>query len=173
MSEFALYPEERHWWSFNDYRCVLTTVRRLKPHTVVEFGPGSSTLALIEGGAGRIDSFEDKPEWREVYQARLAEVYPNVAIHSYEWADPLVIKGFARRRWDLALIDGPHTTPKRPAVIAWCFAHCEALLIPTEDYHCTPILRPVINELAAKYKRQVEYLETGPLSGGFAVVTKC
>lgn len=172
MSEFKLYPEEKHWWSFSDHRAVMDTMRQLQPKRVLEFGPGSSTLALIEGWAESIDCLEDDPKWLGVYRDRLERTYPDVVrMHAFTWSDPLEIPALADHRWDLALIDGPLRTPMRPPVIAWCLARCTAVLVPTEDYHCTPMLRPFLEEIAAQGAWQVAYRETGPHSGGFALLT--
>lgn len=110
---FALYPEERHWWSMADYGAVLDVMQRLKPERVVEFGPGSSTLSLIEGGAASIDTCEDQTDWFNTYQERIARQFPTkdfpttVTMHRYTWADPLVIPALEAKRFDLALVDGP------------------------------------------------------------------
>jgi hypothetical protein len=169
---FALYPEEQHWWSFNDYQAVLEVVRRLRPKTVLEFGPGSSTLALIEGGAEHIDACEDDRHWFDVYEQRLARRYPNtVQLYEYAWSDPLRIPPIDGNAYDLALIDGPYDTPRRPAVLVYCLARCRSVLIPTEDYKvASPPLRPHIAALAAAAGRPVEIFETGPLSGAFALI---
>jgi hypothetical protein len=172
---FRLYPEERHWWSFADYGAVLDVMQRLKPKRVLEFGPGSSTLALIEGGATRIDTCEDDRDWQSVYEERLQAVYPDiVTVVPYTWSDPIQVPALSRRRYDLALIDGPYTSEKRPAVIEYALNRSAAVLVPTEDdgRAQSGFLRPVIAHLAEKYQRTVEFMETGPLSGGFALLTR-
>lgn len=171
MTGFRLFPEAAHWWSLNDYGAVLGVMTRLGAKRVVEFGPGSSTLALIEGGATAIDAYEDDPDWRQVYQERLVCRFPDVlTIHPYVWSDPIVLPAPAHP-YDLALIDGPRGTMKRPPVIAWCLAHARHVLVPTEDHIVgNPTLRPTIQRLADESGRTVEWMETGPLSGGFALV---
>lgn len=180
-NSFRLYPPTRfpcNWWSENDYGAVLSVMKRLQPQKVVEFGPGASTHALIEGGAASVDCLEDNADWLATYQGRIVDHFPTeehptvVRMHAYTWADPLKIPALSTRRWDLALIDGPHGTTQRPPVIEWCLARCKAVLIPTEDHHCQGTLRPVIDRLGRELGRHVEYLETGPLSGGFALVTR-
>lgn len=169
--QFRLYPEEKHWFSFNDYGAVLDVMHRLRPKTVLEFGPGSSTLALIEGGAERIDSCEDNPDWFDVYHERLEKRFPTVVkLRRYAWADPLKV-GRLAARYDMALIDGPHGTPKRPAVIKFCLNRCDAVLVPTED-HNNPNgrLRPVLFDLARECGRPIQIMETGALSGGFGLI---
>lgn len=169
---FALYPQEQRWWSFNDYGAVLAVMERLQPRRVLEFGPGSSTLALIEGGARQIDCCEDDGDWFDRYRERLELRYPAIVkMRPYVWADPLYVPGLVGERYDLALIDGPRDTTQRPAVIDFCLQRCGAVLVPTED-HDSPssFLRPVLWALAEKYGRQIEIDETGPLAGGFALL---
>ena len=170
---FALYPEEKHWWSMSDYGTVLDVVTSLNAKRIVEFGPGSSTLSLIEGGATHIDTYEDNPDWFGVYQERLAQRFPEIVrIHPYTWADPLDLAPAQKGKYDLALIDGPYGTLARPSVIAWCLAHSKAVLVPTEDLKPADAgLRPYIESLAAQ-GFAIEWMETGPLSGGFALLTK-
>lgn len=172
MSVFALYPVEQRWWSFTDHAAVLSVMARLTPSRVLEFGPGSSTLALIEGGATRIDTCEDKPEWANVYEARLRARFPDVVrIIRYDWSAPLSITEVDDQRYDLALIDGPRETGRRQAVIAYALERCAAVLVPTEDANPEDAgLRQTVRDLAAQVQRSVEIWDTGPLSGGFALV---
>lgn len=169
---FELYPAEKHWWSYADYGAVLGTVRALAPRTVLEFGPGSSTLALVEGGARSIDALEDDPTWLAVHRNRLGRKFAGlVELHAFTWADPLTIPTIDARRYDLALIDGPFDTPRRPAVLEYCLQRCRAVLIPTEDHKVkSPPLRPHIERLAGVFDASVEIVETGPLSGAFALL---
>lgn len=169
MTEFELYPEERHWWSMNDYRAVLDTMRQLKPARVLEFGPGSSTLALIEGGASHVDTLEDDPDWATTYEERLQAKYPAiVTLHRYAWSDPLSIPSIDGETYDLALIDGPLGTNRRPAVVAYCLDRCAAVLAPTEDGN--PGFRLELRRIAEARGLALEIRETGPLSGGFALL---
>jgi hypothetical protein len=170
-SEFRLYPEERHWWSFNDYRAVLETMRERQPKRVLEFGPGSSTLALIEGGAARIDTCEDAADWAEVYEDRLQRKFPDVVrVHRYVWADPLSIPAIDGDRYDLALIDGPRGANLRHAVVRYCLDRCTAVLVPTED-SIDRAFRPFLLRLAAERGVAIAIRETGPHSVGFALFT--
>lgn len=176
-SEFRLFPEERHFWSFNDYRAVVDVVRKLGARRVLEFGPGSSTLALIEGGADKIDCCEDDPAWFTVYKERLQDVYPDiVTLHPYHWQDPLRVAGITGRWYDLALIDGPFGTPHRPAAIEYALQRSFAVLAPTEEWRdgrAEPELglRSEIARIAQRHNHKVEIMETGPLSGAFALIT--
>lgn len=167
---FALYPEERHWWSFNDYGHVLDTVRALGARRILEFGPGSSTLALLEGGATTIDTCEDAPDWAQVWEERLQGAYPQIVrVHRYTLADPLSIPALDGRRYDLALIDGPLGTNSRPPAIRYALARCAAVLVPTEDLNRT--FRDQLREIARVAGWNIAITDTGPLSGGFALMT--
>jgi hypothetical protein len=166
---FALYPEERHWWSFNDYGHVLDTVRALGAKRILEFGPGSSTLALIEGGATTIDTCEDQPDWAEVYEERLAGKYPGVRVHRFTLAPALSIPAIDAERYDLALIDGPRSTERRGPAIRYALARCAAVLLPTEDRNRH--FRGEIQAIADELGWAMVVTDTGPLSGGFALLT--
>lgn len=170
MSEFRLYPEERHWWSFNDHRAVMETMLERRPTRVLEFGPGSSTLALIEGGATTIDTCEDNPDWAGVYEERLQGKFPEIVrLHRYTYAAPLTIPAIDGQTYDLALIDGPLGTNGRPLVVRYCMARCAAVLTPTEDGN--PEFRRALHVIAAMSGWTLTIRETGPLSGGFALLT--
>lgn len=172
---FRLYPVAQHWWSLADYGAVLDITRRLQPKTVLEFGPGSSTLSLIEGGAGHIDCCEDDPKWFDVYRRRLQSAYPGaVEMIAYDWADPVAIPAVDGKLYDMALIDGPRTTENRVAVLDYCLQRCAAVLIPLEespDRHGLGYLRPHVMAAATSYGRTVDLIESGPLSGTFALLT--
>lgn len=170
---FKLYPEEASWWSFEDYQAVLDAMLKLGARRVLEFGPGSSTLALIEGGAETIVTCEDSPEWAEVYEERLARRFPEIVrLHRYNWPEGkrLSIPAISRLRFDLALIDGPLGTERRPEVLRYALARCTRVLMPTEEFKTRAFLRPIIAEIAGQAGRQVEFTETGPFSGAFALV---
>lgn len=166
---FALYPEEQRWWTFEDYQTVLDVMRRIRPEKILEFGPGSSTLALIEGGAASIDTCEDDSDWAQVYRERLVERFPGIVrLHSYEWSECFTIPALDGERFDLTLIDGPRGTPRRPAVLSYALLVSRWVLMPTEEYQTRAWLRPIIVELAGA--RPVEFIESGRGSGAFALV---
>lgn len=167
---FRLYPAEQHWWSFADYGAVLDVMARLRPARVLEFGPGSSTLALIEGGAQRIDCCEDDKRWATVHRSRLEHRFSGkVAIVDYQWSDPVSIPALDPERYDLALIDGPRETPKRIAVLDYCLQRCAWVLIPTESASGSRLLREACEERAGRNFRTLTITETGPLAGAFAL----
>lgn len=172
---FRLFVADAHWWTTRDYGAVLAVMRRLQPATVLEFGPGSSTLALVEGGAALIESCEDDPHYLEIARARLERRFPTVVrIRPYAWATPLQILGVDRQRFDLALIDGPKETERRAAVVVYAIERCAHVLVPLEE---TPALagrgfmRATVERTARYFLRPVEWIEnTGPLAGAFALI---
>lgn len=170
---FRLYPDERPWWSFNDYSAVLDVMRERKRARVLEFGPGSSTLALIEGGATRIDTCEDNPEWAAIYEERLVAAYPRVVtLHRYTWKAALTIKAIDRERFDMALIDGPLGLTRRMSVIRYAVARCQAVLVPTEDSEGDFLRRFVAHVAKQDPAWLLSFRETGPLAGGFAILER-
>lgn len=128
MRTFRLFPEDYSWWTFEDYDSLLTAMERFKPRSVLEFGPGGSTLALIEGGAESIDSCEYDPEWLTVYRQRIGAKYAHVHLHPFADADPLSIPGLDDRRFDLAFVDAPKVTPTRLPAIRYAQAHAGVVL---------------------------------------------
>lgn len=182
MRKFRLYPEERHWWSFNDYGHVLDVVTQRKAKRVLEFGPGGSTLALIEGGATHIDTCEDDPKWEQTYRVRLERVYPTIVhLRRYVMNGPLSVPHVDQQRYDLALVDGPRTY-LRPVVIDYCLQRCDAVLAPTEDWlgedgkgdrRRPPhdrLIETACKALAEKHGKTLTVTETSGLSGAFALI---
>lgn len=167
-SPFKLYPEEKHFWSFNDYGTVLSVVLRLQPKTVLEFGPGNSTLALIEGGAETIDSLEDDWSWCEVYKARLEDRFASkVKIIPYTWTNLIQVPRL-RDHYDLSLIDGPSETPRRAAVLDFCLARCAWVLVALESQQGGTLMLEACQ--AARGSRSMDVIETGPDAGSFALI---
>lgn len=167
---FSLYPSELHWCSFADYGTIVDIVRRLNAQTVLEFGPGSSTLALIEGGARKIDALEDDPVWMGPVRARLF-AYDCARLIGYTWCDPLDIPQTDDCKYDLALIDGPADHTKRSPCIEYALSRCRAVLVPLECAQGDTFLRDACIRLAEKHSREIELMETGPLAGAFALLT--
>lgn len=167
---FRLYPEQKHWCSFHDYGAIMKAAQGLQAKRVLEFGPGSSTLALIEGGAEHIDACEDNPHWESHYRERLEGRFPaHVTIHAYVWSDPPSIPSINGQYYDLAVVDGPNQTHKREAVIVYALDRCTRVLVACEDAE-GPGLRGSIERLANARGRYVGYRETGPLAGSYALI---
>lgn len=180
-----LYPKKAEdlgvstrWWSEHDYRAVLAAMEKTGAKRCLEFGPGSSTLALIEGGASSVDTCEDAPDWAEVYEERLVKRFPTaewpceLRLHRFEWPEgkKLSIPSLGKQRFDLTLIDGPLGTERRPDVVRFALARSTWVLAPTEEFKTRAFLRPLFTEIAEKAGRSIEVTETGPLSGAFALI---
>lgn len=171
----SLYPEDgAHWWSRADYDYVVRITRELSAKRVLEFGPGTSTLALVEGGASWIDTCEDDPHWFEVHTERLVPLFPEVIhMRPYRWRPIPCILGVDGRRYDMGLIDGPAKTEHRAAVIVYAMAHCQRVVVPLEE---TPeeagigFMRGIVHRFANLFGRSVRITDTGPLAGSFAVI---
>lgn len=171
MNPFKLYPAEAAWWSFTDYQAVLDAMQSTGARRVLEFGPGSSTLALIEGGAETVDTCEDAPDWAEVYEERLVKRFPRIVrLHRYTFGDPISIPQVNMKRFDLALIDGPRSTEARAAVVPYAMDRADWVLVALEEHKVKPWLRGIVKTLAKERDRKVKFTKTGPLAGAFALI---
>jgi hypothetical protein len=193
--QFQLYPEERHWWSFNDYGAVVDAVADLKAarddgrvraqaefgaepfalefdpaFRALEFGPGSSTLSLIEGGATHIDTCEDDDHWATVHQDRLVSRFPDIVhIHRYVWSQRICVPTIDGRTYDVGLIDGPRASTKRVPVLNYALERCTAVILAMD---ATPGLTRRFDQITKGGAHTVEIRETGPHAGRFAIIAR-
>ena len=173
---FRLFPVEGHFCSMADYGAIVTIARRLGAQSALEFGPGYSTLALIEAGVPYIDCCEDNEHWAEVARKRLEDVGAlsgQVSLFAYQWAEPLTVpalEAINRERYDLALVDGPHNLARREAVVEYCMTRAKAVLVPLEESH-GPLMHRVCDYMAARHGATLEIIPTGPLAGAFGLLT--
>lgn len=166
----SLY-RDAHWWSRSDHDAVLSVMERLRPRRVLEFGPGSSTLALIEGGAD-IDTLEDDPVWVGPAAELLAPHRAMVRMIGYTWSDPLDIPQTNNNyQYALGFIDGPADTTRRPACIEYALDHCNAVLVALECAQGSKLLHDACIRLAEEHSCDIEIMVTGPLAGAFALLT--
>lgn len=173
---FCLYSEDADWCSAADYGAIVDVTERLRPETVLEFGPGWSTFALIEGGAGHVNCCEADPHWFDVWADRLfADHFGLVSMIPYEWCDPLRVSiSEARmngRLYDMGLVDGPVEVERRPAVIEYCIARCRHVLVPLEESHGDTLTTFCIGLVKRERVKAMELFNTGPLAGSFALLT--
>jgi len=167
---FRLYPEEQHWSSFADYGAILSVTRRVAPVRALEFGPGWSTLALVEGGARHVDALEDDRHWLKVARERLAPFADVVRVLPYTWfEDRPIVPIDADARYDLGLVDGPKDVADRPAVVAFALGRCDRVLVALETDSGT-IMRDAVDRLSAAQRRPVEVIVSGPLAGAYALI---
>lgn len=78
---FELYTEEKKIFMFEDYAVLKKYARNKKK--ALEFGPGISTLALIEAGVKDIHTCEYKEEYYLQAKDRFSS-YPQVHVHRYK-----------------------------------------------------------------------------------------
>lgn len=109
---FTLYREETRWWSFADHENLMQALERFRPERVIEFGPGASTLALIEAGVAYIDAYEDDPDYMRAHRERFAS-FPQVHLHAFDVGTVPTVDEL----YDLAFVDGPrHSGTRRPII---------------------------------------------------------
>lgn len=104
---FRFYTEERGVFTFDDYGALLAAAREANAKSILEFGPGASTLALIEAGCERIVTCEYQQPWLSAAAERLAP-YPQVDLRRYVNVSDVEVEGLARdEAFDLAFVDSP------------------------------------------------------------------
>lgn len=103
---FRLYAQERAIFTFDDYQALMDECHRLGAHSALEFGPGASTLALVEAGLDRIVTLEHDPKWRAIATERCA-AHPQVRVLAYSNARTIDPKLLAGEALDLAFVDSP------------------------------------------------------------------
>lgn len=103
---FQFYNEERRIFEFVDYGALLDECRRVKPSRVLEFGPGASTLALVEAGVPEIHTCEHQDRWFGAAAEMLAP-HPAVKLHRYINEAKVSVPTLPAGMFDLAFVDGP------------------------------------------------------------------
>lgn len=104
----------------NECRWLKAFCRQHNIRSAIEFGPGNSTVAMLEGGVLRIMAFEESPsrcnELAEIFQER-------VSINLYGAQDWPSLPTFRRgRHYGLAFIDAPTGSSVYPARLNACLA---------------------------------------------------
>src|SRR5690554_211039 len=112
---FRLYPEEKAIFTFDDYQALMDECHRLKARSVLEFGPGASTLALVEAGVERIVTLEHSPNWRILAEERLAG-HSAVTVLPYENTRVIDRELLAGVAFDVAFVDSPVGIEARSAI---------------------------------------------------------
>lgn len=89
-----------------DYQAIMGEVERTKARSVLEIGPGYSTLAFIEAGCDPIVCLEHDSKWFEEAKERFSE-YPQVEVRKY-WNEPEARAELEpTETFDLAFVDSP------------------------------------------------------------------
>lgn len=103
---FSLYRQERAIFEFVDYAALLEECRAVKARTILEFGPGTSTLALVESGAERVVTCEYQDRWMDSAR-QLLKAYSHVSLHHFSNEIEVRVDGLSRKCFDLAFVDSP------------------------------------------------------------------
>jgi len=108
---FALYRQEKAIFTFDDYGALLEECRRRNANRVLEFGPGISTLALVEAGCGAILTCEYNDRWfnsaNELFKGQ-----PSVSLLRYRNDSEVSVEGLRPDdQFDLAFVDSPIGMP--------------------------------------------------------------
>lgn len=103
---FKLYKIERGTFPFPDYGFLLKAATGAK--SALEFGPGISTLALIEAGVPDIVTLEHDPEWLGKAVEAL-KAYPQCRVLGYDNVAPEALCEAlnGHPQFDLAFVDSP------------------------------------------------------------------
>jgi hypothetical protein len=101
---FKLYTEQQPSFYFSDYALLMQQVKDLGAKSCLEFGPGASTLALIEAGLETIVTLEHCDEWFDTAVEKLKD-YPQVTVGRYQ-DEPEVIADVVGV-FDMAFVDSP------------------------------------------------------------------
>lgn len=136
---FALYAKEARVFTFDDYAALLDECRRLRPRNVLEFGPGASTLALIEAGCESIVTCEYQDRWFTEAVERL-KLYPQVIVCRYDNAADVVVHDLPRMDFDLAFVDSPLGIEARRHVDLDGHAGCSRLNTLLFALRCAPVV---------------------------------
>jgi hypothetical protein len=99
---FKLYPFDSPTFFAKDYALLMEQARGAK--SALEFGPGSSTLALIEVGVGRILTCEYDEGWREKAKEKFKD-FPQVEIIPFY--DEPEARADIEGQFDIAFVDSP------------------------------------------------------------------
>ncbi len=101
---FDLYKTETATLRFKDYGLIIKEAHRVNAKSALEFGPGHSTLALIESGLECIVTCEHDEGWREKAMAKFRE-FPQVRVTTY-LNEPVAVAEIDRN-FDIAFVDSP------------------------------------------------------------------
>lgn len=125
-----------YWWSKADRAVLLSLLDRFRPRSVLEFGPGLSTLAFVERGVGQIDTFDDSAQWFDRAREALAR-WPQVRVRLYNRSRVPLFLPQAESRYDLGFVDGPYDQRLREPELRYALGRCR--IVVAHDSHCPPV----------------------------------
>lgn len=126
-----ILPDYSNPWGMDKDECEWLTKFCVDHNvgSVIEFGPGNSTMALLASGIHILDSYEQSEERvaeLEEYFKHEESIIINHFPHT--WDKPLINSDFC---YDLALIDGPTGSsvyPPRINSASICYGHCKYMV---------------------------------------------
>lgn len=101
---FKLFPQPTKACSFADYGFLLNAYKGVK--SLLEFGPGATTLAAIEAGVQEIVCLEYDMEWMNAAKERFKE-YPNVKIGAFVNCPECPTTLPLEKTFEMAFVDSP------------------------------------------------------------------
>lgn len=146
------------WWTAADHDALTLAVSRVRPATVLEFGPGMSTATLLDSGVRWIDSFEDREAWYDRSREMLAPHAARVRLRLYRRRDPLILP-YAMPRYDLAFVDGPRWVHDRRPELAYA-RDCAAAVIVHDFWYVE--MRRMVSDLFSTGGWRAEQFTTNP-----------
>lgn len=108
---YKLYPFDSPTFFAKDYGLLMEHAKGAK--SALEFGPGSSTLALIEAGVGRILTCEYDEGWREKAKEKFKD-FPQVEIIPFY--DEPEARADIEGQFDIAFVDSPKGYKAHPSL---------------------------------------------------------
>jgi len=104
---FDLYKNERRTFPYEDYGQLIDEVQVSGAKTAIEFGPGISTLALIESGLEEIVTCEHDQNWIDCYQRQYAK-HKQVKFYKFKNEPEVVILDLdPDKQFDFGFVDTP------------------------------------------------------------------
>lgn len=104
MSE--LYPNETLQLQRAEYEYIIAACKKINAKSALEFGPGSTTLALIEAGLERIVTCEHIDKWYEAAKERFKD-YKQVQVVRFRNEAPIARVDELLGQFDIGLVDAP------------------------------------------------------------------
>jgi hypothetical protein len=100
---------------FEDYDLIVSIVSSLKCKVALEFGPGATTLALLDAGVETVDTYEHNQLWfdRAQHSLRTFRDQQRVFVHMYKNDAKIHLPSSPRIMFDVAIVDSPVGVSKR------------------------------------------------------------
>lgn len=129
---FQYYKQESRIFPFRDYQALMEQAAGLP--SVLEFGPGWSTWALIEAGVEHIVTLEHVEVWYKKAAAQFAG-FPQVTVLRYKNLGRVEADIDPGQQFNLAYVDSPVGTPRlsRRNTMLYAMRHAPVVLLHDAD----------------------------------------